>query len=362
MIRLLNIYTLNFKEFHEHGAPPYAIASHRWQDDEATFKDVLKGRNQDSPGFLKIRGFCDLVKSWRFGGFIDQIDWLWIDTCCIDRKSSAELSEAINSMYGWYADAEICVAYLFDVQFRQGVYDLESSEWFERGWTLQELIAPTIVLFTDCQWNVIGHKEGGQHESTSLLPHMGPQINDRISRRTKVPANVLLDPADLDQVSYEVRLSWMNERHTTRVEDQAYCLLGIFDIYMPLIYGERQQATRRLLNEILRRHAAITRSVPKQNDPEGAATSSPVKHTEEPKGRLLRDMNNLQDRIARLEAEQSSYRLLESLKRRNRGSARMFNPLLHQFNQMQAETMVENGEMQKVQAFLESMFKRDAVS
>lgn len=132
-MRLLNVHTLQLSSFDECNTPPYAIASHRWADDETTFDDFRRGRNAKKAGHTKVMNFCSLVRQWT-----KDIEWLWIDTCCIDKKSSAELSESINSMFRWYVNADICFAYLFDVcPLSMGIdaiyKSFQASEWFERG-------------------------------------------------------------------------------------------------------------------------------------------------------------------------------------------------------------------------------------
>ena len=165
---------------------------------------------------------------------------IWIDACCIDKTSSAELSEAINSMYAWYASARVCYVYLADVsshddhhaensQFRQSV-------WFTRGWTLQELIAPFKVIFLAQDWVAIGPKR---------------DLVDLIEEITGIAGGALLHEMSLDTFSVAQRLSWASKRETTRVEDEAYSLLGIFDINMPTLYGEGERAFRRLQEEIM---------------------------------------------------------------------------------------------------------------
>lgn len=352
MIRLLNVYTLHFEEFHEADAPPYAIASHRWQNNETTFKDVLKSRNRGSAGFKKVEGFCDLIKSWEYEGSLGGIDWFWIDTCCIDTKSSAELSEAINSMYEWYANADICVAYLFDVQVHQETQALKSSNWFTRGWTLQELIAPPIVLFTDCHWRPIGHKKGSQSHIIQLASrNLGSEINEIISLRTGISEEVLLDHTKLDEINYEVRLSWMNGRYTTRIEDEAYCLLGILGINMPLIYGERQQATLRLLIEVLRKSLTKTQSSERQTGSEETAFNSAARNPQEMSSEYHYSVKSLQDRIILLEVEQNNSRLRQSFERQNRRSVRLFSSMLEQYKELEYQIQIENLAMEKAKAF-----------
>lgn len=124
--------------------PPYAILSHRWRDKEVSFSDMSNDRARRKKGYTKLMSCCRHASQ-------DGYRYVWIDTCCIDKSSSAELSEAINSMYAWYRDAKVCYAYLDDVESNEDPTNTGSSfrqsEWFRRGWTLQELIAPTSVVF-----------------------------------------------------------------------------------------------------------------------------------------------------------------------------------------------------------------------
>ena len=126
---LLETATLKLKEFH-HEIPKYAILSHRWEEEELTFES-LESFSGNTKGSRKVKNFCRIALKRRYA-------YAWVDTCCINKKSSAELSEAINSMYRWYREAAICYIYLSDVDNRG---DLEKSLWFTRGWTLQELLA-----------------------------------------------------------------------------------------------------------------------------------------------------------------------------------------------------------------------------
>ena len=165
--------------------------------------------------------------------------YIWIDSCCIDKMNSAEWSEAINSMFAWYRDAKICFAFLADVPFdSQPNAHFRTSRWFTRGWTLQELIAPHDVVFLSKEWEYLGSKHG-------LAP--------TIQQITGINQDVLRQKVSLDQVSVAKRMSWASKRETTRLEDEAYSLLGIFDIHMPALYGEGRHAFRRLQEEILKR-------------------------------------------------------------------------------------------------------------
>jgi hypothetical protein len=185
-------------------------------------------------------------------------DYVWIDTCCIDKTSSAELSEAINSMFRWYRKSKVCFAYLEDVSKGPGwkVIEIESndedatppgspdpalsflakSRWFKRGWTLQELIAPKAVYFYDSSWNKIGEKR---------------QLEEEITEITGIDSDVLYDHTLLYTKSIARRMSWASSRETTKIEDIAYCLMGILDVNMPLLYGEGERAFTRLQEVIM---------------------------------------------------------------------------------------------------------------
>ncbi|OBZ78354.1 hypothetical protein A0H81_02790 [Grifola frondosa] len=235
-MRLLNTKTLALKEFLDADhAPPYAILSHRWRKDEVLFDHIHNlAEAEKLQGFSKVRMCCDMALK-------DHFDWVWIDTCCIDKTSSSELSEAINSMFSWYRKSEVCYAYLDDVDPQTTTYshygEFKRSEWFRRGWTLQELIAPNQVVFFAEDWSEIGTRR--------LL------VNE-INIITYVDREVLLGlklPAELGVAE---RMSWASKRNTTRVEDMAYCLMGLFDVHMPTIYGEGKRAFIRLQHEIMR--------------------------------------------------------------------------------------------------------------
>ena len=153
-MRLLNIHSLDFRTFPSDDKPRYAIASHRWVGEEITYQQFVWHKNdasiRDIAGYKKILAFCEFLRGWEARAIEDgsDIDWVWIDTCCINKESSTELSEAINSMYRWYAEAWVCLAYLHDVSPHAhplGSAEFADSEWFTRGWTLQELLAPPTV-------------------------------------------------------------------------------------------------------------------------------------------------------------------------------------------------------------------------
>jgi len=223
-MRLLNTTTLRVEqaksEIVANEKPPlkYAILSHTWGEDEVIFQDMQAEVQKDSPRFSKIVKSCELAKN-------DGYDYIWIDTCCIDKSSSAELSEAINSMYLWYSKAAICYAYLSDVESREAedpelvFWSFKKSRWFTRGWTLQELIAPSDMVFLSKDWRKVGDKD---------------RFRSLLSEITSIDPDVLRDHSARSRISVARKMSWAAKRSTTRVEDRAYSLLGIFDVNMPL--------------------------------------------------------------------------------------------------------------------------------
>ncbi|THV00576.1 HET-domain-containing protein [Dendrothele bispora CBS 962.96] len=236
-MRLLNASTLCLSEFPGNDVPPYAILSHTWSKEEITFQDIQDPHSsvtRSRAGFRKLQGCCDLARQHGF-------EYVWIDTCCINKDSSAELSEAINSMYGYYQDAEVCYAYLSDVSRHHNPRSFNSSfricRWFTRGWTLQELLAPSTVIFFDADWTEIGTKSS---------------LQDVITAMTGIPPEVLSDD-NTRSISIATKMSWAAMRETTREEDRAYCLMGIFGVHMPTLYGEGlSNAFMRLQLEIIK--------------------------------------------------------------------------------------------------------------
>jgi hypothetical protein len=213
--------------------PPYAILSHTWGDegDEVTFKDVVDGTYKKRKGYRKLE-FCAREAA------SDGLEFFWIDTCCIDKSSSAELQEAIGSMFRWYKNSAKCYVYLTDVSDEIYNYDdlqFEASKWFTRGWTLQELLAPGDVKFYNREGRFIYDKS---------------RIVDWIEKITGIPTKAL-QGTPLSHFSIDQRMKWAEGRNTTRQEDLAYSLLGIFDIQMSLFYGEgRERAFERLKKKI----------------------------------------------------------------------------------------------------------------
>ena len=229
--------------------PPYAILSHTWgaDKDEVTFEDLTKGTGTTKAGYRKIN-FCAKQAA------LDGLEFFWIDTCCINKSSSTELLEAINSMFRWYRDSEKCYVYLDDVSADSLAEDglaFEKSRWFTRGWTLQELLAPRCVEFYSVEGNLLGSKSSRVRE---------------IAQTTRIPTEAL-QPQEraLSHFSVDQRMTWVKGRETTRAEDMAYSLLGIFDVQMSLFYGEgREKAFKRLHAKI--KKAQEDRRIPMEKD------------------------------------------------------------------------------------------------
>lgn len=214
--------------------PVYAILSHVWGSDEVSYQDMLDtGTPKEKQGFTKIKAVCEKAAH-------DGLKYVWVDTCCINKESSAELSDAINRMYEWYHNAEVCYVYLADVPSTENPHAIHSyfsrSKWFSRGWTLQELIAPSSVIFYGADWKEVGTK-------ASLQPV--------ISTVTGIDSAVILSNHTVDICAAQI-MSWAAKRQTTKEEDIAYCLMGLFDVNMPINYGEGRAAFLRLQQEIIK--------------------------------------------------------------------------------------------------------------
>lgn len=255
--RLLNTkdYTLNRtkeilkEEKQRDTVPSYAILSHTWlrsnndQVTEVTLEDMQDSTRRkeleksDDPkalGWAKLKGFCQRALQ-------DGFDWAWMDTCCINKKDPVETQESINAMFDWYRNATICYAHLSDVDWNSpssdhtGANILGQPLWFRRGWTLQEFLAPNFLLFVDKSWRNIGTRAS---QASAVERLMG------ISRH---------DVDNFRDCSIAKRLSWSSGRETTKVEDEAYCLLGLFGIQMPLQYGEGRKAFKRFQQELMKK-------------------------------------------------------------------------------------------------------------
>ncbi|KAL9625300.1 MAG: hypothetical protein Q9160_000702 [Pyrenula sp. 1 TL-2023] len=234
-MRLINTRTLSLEHFGEDDVPPYAILSHRWEDEEISYEEMILASPtvRKRRGYLKILAFCRAA--WSHG-----LSHGWVDTCCINKANSTELAEAISSMFAWYSKAAVCFGYLSDIQLKAVPYEydtlLASSVWFERGWTLQELIAPAEMHFYDRDWALIGTKQ---------------QLEGLLAQITGIDKSVL-GGASPQKCTIAQRMSWAANRKTSRAEDRAYSLIGIFDVSLPMIYGEGNKAFIRLQEEIIK--------------------------------------------------------------------------------------------------------------
>ncbi|KAK0643222.1 heterokaryon incompatibility protein-domain-containing protein [Cercophora newfieldiana] len=283
-MRLLHTtkFTLHSFVGPEHDAPHYAILSHTWEEDEVLFEDMATSERMaevttvKAKAWAKIQRSCAMARTFCF-------DYIWIDTLCIDKSSSAELSEAINSMFEYYAFAGVCLAYISDYKdegLRSGVVDATNflnSRWFTRGWTLQELIVPSNLVFYDMDWLPIGNRHFLANAIASktsiyrkILARRGPT---RGKGKSPGRADNLNDlRRDLTAVCVAAKMKWVSTRQTKRPEDVAYCMLGLFNVNMPLLYGEgAEKAFIRLQEEIIKH--SFDQTILTWQDPEGRGSS-----------------------------------------------------------------------------------------
>lgn len=277
-MRLINLRTRRLQEVADSelllmqtvtaGAPAhvqnYAVLSHTWTGQELSLADYMCIQDEPSSvkanqlkqraGWSKIQGFLStLTRFVQETPWLQRVEWAWVDTCCIDKSSSSELSEAINSMYSWYERSAICFAFLQDITTANLSLKVDTTiassilmttpprRYFTRGWTLQELIAPNEVFFFNVSWQYIGSKRA-------------PETAEVLSKITKIPSRILTKEISCWRASVSQRMKWASSRTTTRPEDEAYCLMGLFDINMPLLYGEGRKAFIRLQEAIMATH------------------------------------------------------------------------------------------------------------
>lgn len=229
-----------------HDVVRYAIFSHRWTDSEPSYQDVSasifpgglgKQRNTKTAGLAKLMQLCETARALGY-------KLVWSDTCCIDKSNMAELSEAIHAMFKWYAHAHLCIVHL---AASSSLADFEREPWFKRGWTLQELLAPRRIKFYDETWRQF---------TTLANDKDDPALMSALSTVTGIPRDVVV--ADNSRGIkgrgiWEI-MSWASARKTTRIEDVAYCLYGLFDVHPPIAYGEGEKAFPRLVEAIAERY------------------------------------------------------------------------------------------------------------
>lgn len=247
-MRLINCSTFEQQQLHDIGGlVDYAILSHRWLDrGELTFKDYYAKRivdGENSPALDKILGACRAARE-------RDIEWIWIDNVCIDKSSSSELSESINSMFNWYRQAKLCIVYLADTDgsiWKKQDGKEVASEWFSRGWTLQELLAPRQMEFYDRGWRAFGSKS---------------QLAQVIADASRIEVSYLNGQKHFRKASIATRLSWQAPRTTTREEDMSYSLLGVLGVSLDPRYGEGgYQAFVRLQEELIRNQTVSDESL-----------------------------------------------------------------------------------------------------
>ncbi|KAK3053634.1 hypothetical protein LTR09_005378 [Extremus antarcticus] len=258
-MRLLHVEGLYFKIFAIDQRPGYIIASHRWSEDETTFLAFDADQRTGTKGHRKVLGLCTAVRKLR-----PDVQWIWIDSCCINKADFTELSKSIPYMYRWYYNAVECFAYLEDVPEKE----VADSVWFTRGWTLQEPLAPSVVVFLDAEWNVLGHKKGCQERTASspgraigdsdmpeavrqTVDYRGACLNSSISKITGISEAVLENVNESLNLSVKDRLAWMRSRRTQEPEDMTYSVLGLFGVTISLLYGESHGDSRRRLGRAI---------------------------------------------------------------------------------------------------------------
>ncbi|KAI8634315.1 heterokaryon incompatibility protein-domain-containing protein [Xylariaceae sp. FL1651] len=242
-MRLINVRDYMFHEYPNTTPPPYAILSHTWQDKEASYQDMVSAQKITNriarcdriSRFWKIRRTCSLV------GTKHHLEYVWIDSCCINKQDSVENSTAINSMFDWYKGAKVCIVFLQDVSLA-GYWEQEFRDcrWPTRGWTLQELLAPRDLIFYDKNWDYIGSKG---------------DLLGLLTDATGIDCKAISNDRQLESFSAAQKMSWAAGRKTTKVGDIAYCLLGIFRVDIRISYGGEGERTafRRLQIEILKK-------------------------------------------------------------------------------------------------------------
>ncbi|KAK7462404.1 hypothetical protein VKT23_008003 [Stygiomarasmius scandens] len=247
--RLINTHTLQLVDFHEGDSiPPYAILSHRWiHGEEVIFREFADSRDEikQKNGYAKIQGACRQART-------DNLSYIWVDTCCIDQENHHDVVRNIRSMFGYYENTQVCYAYLVDAELGIGPGrqldssyhyrailegEWESSEWFKRGWTLQELIAPRQVVLFDRNWQRIGTRD---------------QLAHSINAITAIPQAVLCGESTINDCPHFDRIFWAMGRKTSRPQDQAYCLMGLLGVSIDPDYSEDvKESFERLRKAIL---------------------------------------------------------------------------------------------------------------
>ncbi|KAG2043149.1 heterokaryon incompatibility protein-domain-containing protein [Suillus americanus] len=215
----------------------YAILSHRWLDSgEPTYEEMKAGTLAAGPGYEKLKNFCREARQYK-------VDFAWSDTCCIDKSSSTELDESIRSMFRWYRNSEICIVHLAK---STTIKDILLDEWTERGWTLQELLAPFYIKFFNKYWKPMTNDSNDKRKEATT------EILQTLEKATGIPRDEIYWQFNPGPSKVDERMTWAARRKTTRVEDVAYSLMGIFDVSLQIAYGEGgDRAFCRLIEAIM---------------------------------------------------------------------------------------------------------------
>jgi hypothetical protein len=227
----------------------YATLSHRWGGKEPLLQDIQGKSVYDSEldpvgGITKLRSFC---KTAHDAGY----NWAWSDTCCIDRSNNVELQESVNSMFVWYHHSALTIVYLSDVPPSSVSGALARSAWNTRGWTVQEFIAPKVILFYQNNWTLYLDDHTPNHKESAA-------IMQELKNATGIDPAAVADFRPSMNGARE-KLHWASTRVTTHQEDIVYSLFGIFGVRLPVDYGEKQsKALGRLLQEIVTQSGDIT--------------------------------------------------------------------------------------------------------
>ncbi|KAG1723757.1 heterokaryon incompatibility protein-domain-containing protein, partial [Suillus lakei] len=248
----------------------YAILSHRWLDEGEPTYEEMKSDTAAGPGYEKLKKFCEKARK-------DGMEFAWSDTCCIDKSSSTELDESIRSMFRWYENSAICIVHLAQ---SGNIKDIRKDEWIRRGWTLQELLAPRKIKFFNARWMPMTHDENDKAPSMEI--DGSSDILRALEKATGIPSDALTSDLGEYPMRVDERMAWAATRETTRVEDAAYSLMGIFDVSLQIAYGEgRDRAFCRLIEAIMQtgdpsvlnwnggdcaRHHSGSRAFPRQFD------------------------------------------------------------------------------------------------
>ncbi|OJA18946.1 hypothetical protein AZE42_10107 [Rhizopogon vesiculosus] len=211
----------------------YAILSHRWLDEGEPTYEELKSGTARGPGYEKLKKFCEKARSFK-------VEFAWSDTCCIDKSSSTELDQSVRAMFRWYYNSDICIIHLAE---SETIEDIMRDEWTRRGWTLQELLAPINIKFFNKHWMPMTRAENDKSPKKT-------EVMKTLERATGIPHKDLwiFQPGP---VRVDERMMWASRRKTTRVEDVAYSLMGVFDVSLQTAYGGGDRAFCRLIEAIM---------------------------------------------------------------------------------------------------------------